>query len=323
MSKKFYADHEEVFHYTTATGLRGIAHSKTLWASHSRFLNDTEEGVSFCKRILPMILRSEFRKYVAESEELSARVQAADHLGVNLFDYWLERNVQGLQKAQHMAQDHYVMSFSTTKDEWISQNGLLSQWRGYGLDGGYAIVFDAKELADLLNTERELYHEEGWAWGDVQYNMEEFSSVQDEQVLEHFQSVRKAAYAYWTTADIEKAYPAFESIELLSAFCKHRGFEEEGEVRMVVSMPSPEMGQDLSNESGKPYRKVSSYLRDGVPVPCIHLFEGQKLKTLPIRRVIVGPHPEKQDRKRAVEILLRDQGINAKVLVLDTPFRGK
>lgn len=323
MSKKFYADHEEVFHYTTAAGLHGIVSSKSLWASHNHFLNDTEEGVGFSRRILPVILRSEFQRYVAESEELSARAQAADHLGVNIFDHWLEKIVEGFVKAQDTAQDHYVTSFSTTKDEWMSQNGLLSQWRGYGLNGGYAIVFDAQGLAELLNTEREMYYEEGWAWGDVQYHMADFSRVQDEQVLEHFQCVRKAAYDYWTTGNIEKAYPAFESIELLSTFCKHRGFEEEGEVLIVVSTPSLEMGQDLSNESGKPYRKVSSYLRDGVVVPCIHLFEGQKLNTLPIRRVIAGPHPEKQQRKKAVEILLRNHDIDAKVSVSDTPFRGE
>jgi hypothetical protein len=270
-----------------------------------------------------VILRSEFQRYVAESEELSARAQAADHLGVDIFDHWLEKIVEGFVKAQDTAQDHYVTSFSTAKDEWMSQNGLLSQWRGYGLNGGYAIVFDAQGLAELLNTEREMYYEEGWAWGDVQYHMADFSRVQDEQVLEHFQCVKKAAYDYWTTGNIEKAYPAFESIELLSAFCKHRGFEEEGEVRIVVSTPSLEMGQDLSNKSGKPYRKVSSYLRDGVVVPCIHLFEGQKLNTLPIRRVIVGPHPEKQQRKKAVEILLRNHDIDAKVSVSDTPFRGE
>jgi len=323
MSKKFYADHEEVFHYTTAAGLHGIASSKTLWASHIHFLNDKEEGVGFSKRILPMILRPEFKRYVAESEGLSARVQDADHLGVDLFDHWLEKIVEGFSKAQDTAQDHYLTSFSTTKDEWISQNGLLSQWRGYGLDGGYAIVFDAKGLAGLLNAEREMYYEEGWAWGDVQYHMEDFSRVQDEQVLEHFECVRKAANAYWTTGDIEKAYPAFESIELLSAFCKHRGFEEEKEVRIVVSEPSAEVGPDPSNQSGKSYRRAYSYLRDGVLVPCIHLFEDQKLNALPIRRVIVGPHPEKQERKKSVETLLRDHGIDAEVSVSDTPFRGK
>jgi hypothetical protein len=174
MSKKFYADHEEVLHYTTAAGFHGIVSCKSLWASHNHFLNDTEEGVGFSRRILPVILRSEFQRYVAESEELSARVQAADHLGVNIFDHWLEKIVEGFVKAQDTAQDHYVTSFSTTKDEWMSQNGLLSQWRGYGLNGGYAIVFDAQGLAELLNTEREMYYEEGWAWGDIQYHMADF-----------------------------------------------------------------------------------------------------------------------------------------------------
>jgi hypothetical protein len=77
------------------------------------------------------------------------------------------------------------------------------------------------------------------------------------------------------------------------------------------------------NQSGKPYRKVKSYLRNGVPVPCVHLFEDQKLDALPIRRVIVGPHPENSDRKGAVEILLRNHNIDAEVLESDTPFRGK
>ena len=323
MSEKFYADHEEVLHYTTAAGLHGIVSTMTLWASHTHFVNDTEEGVGFSSRILPIILRPEFEKYVAESEELSARIQAADHLGVDLFDHWLKKIVEGFKKAQDTAQDHYVMSFSTAKDEWISKNGLLSQWRGYGLDGGYAIVFDAKGLAELLNTEREMYYEEGWAWGDVQYHMAEFASVKDEQVLEHFQCVRKAAYDYWTTSDIENAYPAFESIELLSAFCKHRGFEEEQEVRIVVSEPSVEMGPDPEKVNDKPYRKAHSYFRNGVTVPCIHLFEDQKLKTLPIQRIIVGPHPDKLERRKAVEILLRNHSVDARVVASDTPYRGK
>ena len=83
------------------------------------------------------------------------------------------------------------------------------------------------------------------------------------------------------------------------------------------------MGPDPEKKSGKPYRRAHSYFREGVAVPCIHLFEDQKLKTLPIRRIIVGPNPDKLQRKRAAEILLRDHGIEATVSVSDTPFRGK
>lgn len=97
-------------------------------------------------------------------------------------------------------------------------------------------------------------------------------------------------------------YPAFESITRLSLFCKHRGFEEEQEVRIVITEPSTEMGQDPEKPDDKPYRRTHSYLRNGAVVPCVHLFEDQKLKTLLIRRIIVGPHPDKPERKKAVEI---------------------
>ena len=72
MSKKFHAHDEEVLHYTTAAGLRGIVSSKTLWASHSRFLNDTEKGVSFSKRLLSKILSPIFKKHVENSEDVYA-----------------------------------------------------------------------------------------------------------------------------------------------------------------------------------------------------------------------------------------------------------
>ena len=86
MSKKFYSHHKEVVHHTTAAGLRGIVSSKTLWASHSGSLNDTEEGVGFSTRILSQILRPVLKRHVEEAEDVAARVQAAKHLGVDLFE---------------------------------------------------------------------------------------------------------------------------------------------------------------------------------------------------------------------------------------------
>jgi len=324
MSKKLHEQHEEVIHYTTASGLHGIVTSKTIWASHTSFLNDTEEVVGFFNRVLPMLLRPEFERHVMESGHLTARIQAARELGVDLFDHWLRQIIkEGFWEAERRAQDHYVASFCTTDDPWISEHGLLSQWRGYGLDGGYAVVFDSAELDSLLTAESQIYYEERLMWADAQYHMSELGNVRDEQVLEHLQKIMDSVCRHLKTDDIEEAYPALESISLLSTICKHKGFEEEKEVRIVVSEPSVEIGPDPLKESEKPYRKAHSFVRDGVPVPCIHLFEDQKLKTLPIRRIIVGPHPEKLHRKRAVEILLHNHGIKATVSVSDTPFRGR
>lgn len=323
MSKKLHEEHKELMHYTSASGLCGIVTSKTLWASHTSFLYDSEEVVGFLDRVLPMILRPEFERHVAESKHITARVGTVCQLGIDLFDYWFRKIVDGFKEAERRSQDHYVTSFCTADAPWISQQGLLSQWRGYGLDGGYAIVFNTEGLDSLLTAEGQTYYEEAIVFGNAQYDMAELSKVQDEQVLEHIQHVKEAVSAYFATADIEKVYPAFESITILSAICKHKSFAEEKEVRIVVSEPSAEVGPDPSNQSGKSYRRAYSFLRDGVLVPCIHLFEGQKLNALPIRRVIVGPHPEKQERKKSVEILLRNHGIDAEVSVSDTPFRGK
>ena len=58
-------------HYTSASGLHGIVTSKTLWASHTSFLNDSEEAVGFLDRVLPMILRSELERHVPTLNVLS------------------------------------------------------------------------------------------------------------------------------------------------------------------------------------------------------------------------------------------------------------
>lgn len=323
MTKKLHEEHEEVVHYTSASGLHGIVTSNTLWASHTSFINDNEEVVGFFSRVLPMILRPVFEGYVAESKDLKKRVQDAYQLGVDLFDHWLKKIADAFKEAEVRASDHYVASFCTTKDAWISQHGLLSQWRGYGLDGSYAIVFDRERLGALLVREGKMYHEEQLFLGDVQYRLAENINVEDKQVQKHIKQIMEGARAYWMTGDIGKVYPAFDCITLLSAFCKHRGFEEEQEFRIVITEPSVEKGQDTENTDAKPYRKAHNHLRNGVTVPCIHLFEDQKLNTLPIQRVIVGPHPEKQQRKKAVDILLHNHGIDAKVSVSDTPFRGE
>jgi hypothetical protein len=319
MTTKLHEEHEEVMHYTSASGLHGIVTSKTLWASHTSFLNDIEEVEGFFDRVLPGILKPEVERYFKDVENLSELARAGRLLGEDVILHFLKKIVGKCKDGECRAQDHYVFSFCVTNDPRISNHGLLSQWRGYGLDGGYAIVFDSAGLESLLTEESKLYHEESLMWGNAEYHMS--STTANEQVLDLIRDMRESVSKYLTTGDTKEFN--FNSTSQLASFCKHRGFEEENEFRIVVSEPSVEVGPDPENRSGKPCRKAHSYLRDGVSVPCLHLFEDQILKALPIRRVIVGPHPEKVKRKRAVELLLHNHAIEAEVLVSDTPFRGK
>lgn len=314
-------EHKELMHYTGAGGLHGIISNRTLWASHTSFMNDTEEILGFYSRILPTILRQGLEQLVTDSGDFAENVRDASRLGIDLIEdtvkTWVER-LKELTKAQ----DYFVTSFCTATNDWISQNGLLSQWRAYGEDGGYAIVFDTEKLHSLLMAEGKLYYEEQLNKTEVEYNLAQFSQIKSAQVRKCLIDLQASVYAQLRNQRINYE-DASENVCKLSMLCKHRGFEEEKEVRIVVREPSLNMGQDLQNQSGQPYRKVWSYIRKGVSVPCIHLFEDQKLDALPIRRVIVGPHSDKVDRKRAVELLLREHAVNAEVLTSETPYRGK
>lgn len=314
-------EHKELMHYTSASGLYGIISSKTLWASHTSFMNDTEEILGFYNRVLPMILRQELEQLVIDSEDFAENVKNASRLGIDLIDDTLKTWVERLKEITK-AQDYFVTSFCTATNDWISRNGLLSQWRAYGEDGGYAIVFDAEKLQSLLIAEGKVYYEEQLNKTDVEYNLAQFSDIKSAQVRKCLVDLQRSVYAQLRNQRIDYE-DAAENVCKLSMLCKHRGFEEEKEVRIVVREPSLNMGQDLQNQSGQPYRKVWSYIRNGVSVPCIHLFEGQTLDALPIRRVIVGPHSDKVDRKRAVELLLREHTVNTEVLISETPYRGK
>ena len=123
----------------------------------------------------------------------------------------------------------------------------------------------------------------------------------------------------------ENVYPA-----LLMCACryKHWGFHEEREVRIISCLP---VGADVVKEmnvrgiNGKP-RKGRIQL--GTVIPYIELFEGitsSSERPLPIKRIIVGPHSDHSDRatrRRAVEILLKEQGIQARVSVSEIPYVG-
>ena|SRR5437660_3866955 len=314
--------HKELVHYTTSVGLHGIVTSKTLWASHTSCLNDSEEVAGFFDRVLAKLLREPYERHCNEVRQQFKPSQLKPPLEEEPFQCRLNKIVQAYRLAETTAQDHYVLSFCTTDEPWVSKNGLLSQWRGYGQNGGYAIVFDARGLQELLTIEGRIYCEEELRLGGVEYHMDEPSSVTDADIQKMICELRDSSYEFFRTNDSDKAELAMKHIPSLATLCKHRGFEEEREVRLIVSEPNPAIRLDPEKASNLPYRVVRHHVRGGVTVPCIHLFEDQKLKTLPINRVIVGPHPNKREREKAAKLLLQSNGIETEVVFSDTPYRG-
>lgn len=117
------SDFPKVAHYTTFEGLRGILSTKQLWATHYQFLNDTSE-------------MEHGKKHIGKIWQ-----QQCDKVG-------LSSPNEAWWKVFTPNDDHpefFITSFCGVPAGNIDleSDGLLSQWRGYGGQGGFAIILIA------------------------------------------------------------------------------------------------------------------------------------------------------------------------------------
>lgn len=109
---------------------------------------------------------------------------------------------------------------------------------------------------------------------------------------------------------IENTFQCF--IRGISKF-KHQGFHEENEVRAVIF-------RHAANDRGLANKEIHYRESDGYHIPYIKLFEGQKL---PIEKIIVGPHKDKEKRAAALRDKLKSIGLgNVEVTVSNIPYIG-
>lgn len=318
--------HDELYHYTTAAGLSGILRSKSLWATHASFVNDEEEILGFYNRVLPKILRPVFRKHV---ENIKDQPEFQKQQGNMPFELYCEEQfgkiMRGARSAASLWHDHYITSFSTTTDPWERKHGLLSQWRAYGPDGGYALVLDTGPLDKILSEETTSYQEEIYSWVDVQYRLNEDFRTDDTDTNQWIEQLEAAADKFFCSDSTDDAGKLSHPLTILSSFFKHRGFAEEREVRLVLSLLGPGLESYPELQSVRQH-PVKTTVRGGATVPfvelCVREASGVR-QHLPIKRIIVGPHRDKNDRKRAVQLLLKQHGLTADVSVSDIPYRGR
>ncbi|MBS0587862.1 MAG: DUF2971 domain-containing protein [Proteobacteria bacterium] len=161
MTKSLAEVHPELFHYTNAKGLIGIIESQSIWATHYAYLNDSEEIRYFLKCRFPDLLRTVGNEYLDklitqdQSKQLLINRQGGREKVVDSF-IQETRNVNEKILLEDALAEPYIASFCTTSGlekgvrKLVAQHGLLSQWRGYGNDGGYAIVFNTEQFWELL-----------------------------------------------------------------------------------------------------------------------------------------------------------------------------
>lgn len=320
----------ELFHYTDIVGLKGIIESQTLWATHAAFLNDLTEIRLFEQR-LPESLQPAVADGIANLARVPANKSLIAERGgmQKVKEEVTPQIVAGMFNALLGTPDTppyiepFITSFCAAASEQIAQHGLLSQWRGYSKEGGYAIVFDTVRLDPLLKEEAEKWPGNTLFGGDVIYsNDEDKLRLELGQLIEEI----KTAITQWlqvpqNPTPLEKIYPA-----LIQCACrfKHWGFREENEVRIISAPPGKELF-DLQKAHAPAITAKPrwDFVRAGTPVPCIHLFEGITSlpgKPLPITRIIVGPHRNKDKRRLAVEYLLDQYHLNIEVSVSEIPY---
>jgi Protein of unknown function (DUF2971) len=279
-----------LFHYTTASGLLGILSSSTLWASDLRFLNDTQEAI-YAQDVIVDAVRGMKNPVLNPGHFAFGR----DQREVDRFAQYQGFVLNALDTAQYGV---YVTCFCESGD-------LLSQWRGYGSDHGYAIEFGI----DALITALDGLHTYPPATGlePVRYGNEAAADV--------------VSLAVEAVADFNLNHPGVKSeykalqLSALMATVKHPGFREEREWRLFAAFDSFQQGPLVEPIYSEPTRFRSTrmaivpYIEVGFPIDAIV-------------SVRVGPGNSTDVREAGVRRLLKSFGSNATVSRSDVPLRG-
>lgn len=330
--------HKELYHYTTAAGLDGILRSQQLWATHVGYVNDAEEHVGFFLRRLPRLLETPAREAVSELRKTPSGRRAVENYpgGEEKFIADLQHDISDAARRVTLdMSEPYVTAFCSSNAHVTPTDGLLSQWRAYGPDGGYAVIFDSARLERMIEREAATFDYQFASFSDCDYDFPPGTGRPPHPERDDWERTIQAATKQLILRESRDAVAALhQPIAQLAARYKHHGFSEEHEVR-IVAMPVSDAlyklsleliakGQKTPTEPRRPRKPIKFVERRGVLVPYIELLgEATTGMKLPISRILVGPHPDRQSRASSVRRLVKQYGLDIKVEVSETPYRGR
>jgi len=319
----------ELHHYTNRKGLDGIWTSGVLFATRYDCLNDRTEVEHLRDKLAKAVegrIRAELIKEAADStkkklelNEAGGALQVAERESSGFVEALYKTTFRDCSFGQAFAVPHIISFCSHSKDHRYEQeNGLLSQWRAYGGEEGFALVFDTIGLEDRLHQEAETFFYSHLRFADVIYNDE---SVDFEKVCADLIEATVQVLVSGGGSGMEDLFTLF--VKGATRF-KHRGFREEREVRIIACPQSREFVEKTHKAVGAPIpdgreaKQPHSRQREGRPdTHYIRLFDGNDGRRLPITRIIVGPHRDQSRLCREV----RDFTKNAVAVVAsETPF---
>jgi len=234
-------------HYTTAGGLHGILENNKLWATHAAYLNDSQE-FKFGMQVVVEEMKKLATNPPPELMEGWDPTLSPEAIKVLINGASLVLALQFAAKSMFLRTNAgpFVSCLSAERDQ-------LSQWRGYGIGGGYAIRFDPRALRDSLERhvpqvppppedtfgvrilERRLIKMEYQADAQIQFVRAELTRfLKDVAGRLNGQSPDQEALRQLGTDVIN---PLLAALLDVSIRLKHHGFEEEREYRIVTFTP--------------------------------------------------------------------------------------
>jgi hypothetical protein len=309
---------ELLYHYTDQKGLLGILDSKSIWATHFRYLNDTSEG-----RIV----------FSTALDELNSRVNSdAMMLTFGMQPIKRSKKIE-CEDEEIFSQGVAMLTWVTSPDVFVtsfSEKGdSLSQWRAYsGRSGGYSIGF---RLDYLREVGRNFLGGRSVALAQgaeallrcIYYNKREETALKDE--------VERMVTAYIGEAAEMAKLPMVEGIQgfrtpaalairhflnlgTRSAITKDDGFREEAEWRLAFLLRHNPADIDIEVRPGS-----------SMPIPYLAVplsYEGMD-RPISIDDIIVGPCPHPSEAAKSVELLLARSGFRGvRVKNSQIPYRS-
>lgn len=322
-----------IYHYTTQEGLLGIIENEKIFATNTKFLNDTKEfdfGINLLLSTLESLTKASNR---------------------SRYDVLIEKiTYEMLCHASRTQQNSFITSFSEKKD-------LLSQWRAYTAKStGYCIGFKFDTLFypdspqscivskvkyedeniqdgalslinDLKENYKEIFHhlipclksedkEEINKWIDELKKLDK----EDENYIvldlkEYDNKIPKTSPQSnfsWQNQIRETKITALSKIQSFVETHKHNSFHEENEWRFITKRSNTVISSPkLKFRSGKSY--LIPYVDVRYPL------QTEKI----IEEIIIGPCPHPEDTKIALEYFLSER-LDYEVNVINSsiPFRS-
>lgn len=279
----------EICHYTNLEGFQGIIQSQKMWATHHLYLND----------------KTELLHGLACAKKAAAMMDS-----VILAEGWKEQALAYIENNKSFnSVNIYTLCFCKEKSD------LLSQWRAYsGNQQGICLVFDKDDLIEhFTKTNIDVFSMEGhqiegnnfmFSYGDVNYSIPEETIKFKKFIEEQWQN----------TQELFKKHPELEMgsnlipfmLDQLVTFFKHSGFEEENEFRFVVNKV---IFTEMIN-----FRNNGKYI-----IPYVEF--GNKVKKLPLKRIVLGPCENHEILKRGIEMFLCKHGVDVPIINSNIPYR--